>query len=285
MKTIVTFNARPLSRLLFAVLTTCAAFLALPERAHAQLYVGDQATGIISEYNATTGEVINANFIAGLSSPYALALSGDYLFVANSTGSVGLYDAKTGAAINPSYITGTNFSPTGLALSGQDLFVANPAANEVWEYNARGAEIHAFVEATGDLIAELGFFSKSVYFLSAYSISQVNEIETKTGVVLGTINVSSPYGIAFLGNTLFVGLLESGTIAEYDAETLELINASFITGLNEPFQIALLGDTLFVANYGNGTVGAYDANSGAVINASFVSGLTHPIGVAVKIKK
>ena len=66
--------------------------------------------------DATTGTLINANFITGLSSPFGLALSGYNLFVANQPGlSVGKYDATTGTAINASFIAGLS-SPQGLAL-------------------------------------------------------------------------------------------------------------------------------------------------------------------------
>jgi WD40 repeat protein len=289
MKTGVTLNARALLRVLLVVLTTWTAFLAMPGRAHAQLYVSSRTTGIISEYNATTGAVINANFITGLTAPEALLLSGDNLFVVNngsgSGGWVGKYNATTGAAISQSFITGTDFYPSGLALSGGDLWVANLVIGEVDKCNASGEIVHAYVEGGHDSYGELGFFGKSIYFLANLEASEVSEIEAKTGVVLNTLNVSGPYGIAFLGNTLFVGSYADGTIAKYNAKTLKLIKGSFIKGLDEPYQIALLGDTLFVANGGTGTVGEYDASTGAVINASFVSGLTGPWGVAVKVEK
>ena len=75
-------------------------------------------------------------------------------------------------------------------------------------------------------------------------------------------------------------------ISEYDTKTGEVINPSFVTGLNEPFALALVGNTLFVTNLafgrrGEGTVGKYDATTGAAINPSFITGLTWPDGLAV----
>jgi WD40 repeat protein len=98
----------------------------MPRNAHAQLYViRDSKTGIVSEYDAKTGEVINANFITGLSRPVALAVNGNTFFVTNENGgTVGKYDANTGGAINPGFITGLS-GPEGLALSGNSLFVTN----------------------------------------------------------------------------------------------------------------------------------------------------------------
>ena len=108
------------------------------------------ATGfsMVGKYNATTGAPINSNFITGLLFPWALALSSNNLFVANSgdtvaPGTVGEYNATTGAAINPNFITGLG-GPTGLALSGNNLFVTDNAGSRVGEYNATtGAEINA----------------------------------------------------------------------------------------------------------------------------------------------
>jgi hypothetical protein len=119
MKTTLTSNWRPLLRALYAFLITIAVLWAMPRTAHAQLYVtstpGGGLIGVVSKYDAKTGDLINANFIAGLNFPAGLAVKGNTLFVANdafaaTAGTVGKYDAKTGAAISPSFITGLSDS-------------------------------------------------------------------------------------------------------------------------------------------------------------------------------
>jgi hypothetical protein len=60
-----------LFRKLFALLAfpiTIAVLWALPRNAHAQLYI-TPGNGTVSEYDATTGAAINANFITGLQFP------------------------------------------------------------------------------------------------------------------------------------------------------------------------------------------------------------------------
>ena len=81
-------------------------------------------SGKVGKYDATTGAVINANFIAGLNNPTGLAVGGNNLFVSISTatgadnaGSVGRYNAITGAVINANFITGLS-TPEGLAVVG-----------------------------------------------------------------------------------------------------------------------------------------------------------------------
>jgi hypothetical protein len=173
------------------------------------LFVSDQTSssssstfvaGTVGEYNATTGAVINADFITGLSSPERLALSGNTLFVVSgdvgpNAFTVGAYNATTGA---PLY-SFTAPDPTGLAVSGNTLFLANYVGGTVGEYNAStGAVINA------DFITGL----------------------------------SRPEGLAVLGNDLFVAEYGSG-VGEYSATTGAAINADFITGLPDPWDLAV----------------------------------------------
>jgi hypothetical protein len=84
MKTIITSMGRPLRRALCTVLIGTAALWAPPRNACAQLYVSDQNTGTVGEYDAATGAAINPNLVTGLSQPVGLAVSGNTLFVANT---------------------------------------------------------------------------------------------------------------------------------------------------------------------------------------------------------
>jgi len=47
----------------------------MPATARAQVYVSQVFNGGVGKYNATTGAVVNANFITGLSDPCALAIA------------------------------------------------------------------------------------------------------------------------------------------------------------------------------------------------------------------
>ena len=106
MKTTLTSNWRPLLRAFYPFLIAAAALWAMPKNAHAQLYVAE-TPGFVSKYDATTGAAISPSFITGLNDPFALAVLGNTLFVANSdSGTVGAYDATTGAAINVNLIKG-----------------------------------------------------------------------------------------------------------------------------------------------------------------------------------
>ena len=63
---------------------------------------------VISQVDSHTGEILNANFITGLKTPFGVVFDAQgHLFVANfDGGTVGKYDANTGAVINADFIKG-----------------------------------------------------------------------------------------------------------------------------------------------------------------------------------
>ncbi|MFY9984982.1 MAG: hypothetical protein WAK31_09490 [Chthoniobacterales bacterium] len=75
-----------------------------------------------------------------------------------------------------------------------------------------------------------------------------------------------------------------GSVSEYTS-TGKVINANFITGLQNPTCFVVSDNILFVAYLAGpsdiGTVGKYDATTGGAINAGFITGLVNPIGLAV----
>jgi len=88
MKTRITSTyAPPLLRAVYAFLIAIAALAALPGTAHSQqdLYVAHLSDtggdGVVSEYLATSGSLIKADFITGLRGPAGLAISGNTLYV------------------------------------------------------------------------------------------------------------------------------------------------------------------------------------------------------------
>ncbi|HSI15281.1 MAG TPA: PQQ-binding-like beta-propeller repeat protein, partial [Chthoniobacter sp.] len=100
--------------------------------------------GKVVAYDATTGAVLNANFITGLSSPRGILISGNTMYVSSSSSTIGTYNATTGAAINASFITSGPSGPQGLAISGNSLFVANFSNDTVGKFDATtGAVINA----------------------------------------------------------------------------------------------------------------------------------------------
>jgi hypothetical protein len=225
-----------------------------------EIFVANEEANTIGAYDATTGAAINASLVTGLASPHAVTVSGDNLLVSNWNGfnSVSEY-AVSGASVAVPLLHDVQQGVGGIAVSGADMFISNYLGTTVSEYTANGALVN----------------------------SSFITLKVEAG----------PYGIVVSGNDLFVAVNEfnkgagAGYISEYDATTGALINANFITGLNQPEGIAISGNDLFVVNNGddnnaagpltNGTVGEYDLTTGAAINSALVAGMNQPVAVAV----
>ena len=71
-------NVRNRSHGLALILIAVTAVWAMPRNACAQLYIAQQGagerSGVVREYDAATGDAINANFITGLNYPFGLAV-------------------------------------------------------------------------------------------------------------------------------------------------------------------------------------------------------------------
>jgi hypothetical protein len=252
----------------------------VPARTQGQLYVSEVGNKV-GEYNASSGAVINANFITGLSNPLGLALSGNDLFVAVQDGlAVAEYNATSGASINASFVTTPFAYPYGIAISAGDLFVGtNGSPNLIGEYDSTtGAAINAsFINTAGQGIPYSFAISGNDLFMATGS-ANICEYNVTTGALINASFITaSPYQfhLAISGNDLYVSNSVNGTVGEYDATTGATINANLIpVGLNSPEDLAIAGNDLFVANYGDNEVSEYDATTGAVINAGFITGVT-----------
>ena len=126
---------------------------------------GVHSASFVSEYNATTGAVINPTLVTGLVQPKGLAISGNSLYVGSAfSKTVGEYNATTGAPINASLISSLN-PPQGLAILGSHLYVlylsgtSADAGSYVGEYDAatgaaiNGTLITGLAQPTGIAVA------------------------------------------------------------------------------------------------------------------------------------
>ena len=110
---------------IITILTVCTALWAMRGIAHGQIYVTNNASGTIGEYDAVTGAPINAALVSGLRGPFGIAVSGGHIYVTLNTGGgpVAEYDATTGAVINASLVSQPGSGALALAVSGNNLYV------------------------------------------------------------------------------------------------------------------------------------------------------------------
>jgi PKD domain len=214
------------------------------------LYVASAIAGggSVGTYNATTGAPINASFITTgvdqVNQPFALALSGNTLFVSDAGERITTYDATSGGPITTVFsplISGL-LNPYNLAISGTTLYVSQnlSASSLVGTYSTAGAVLSADFITT----APVGAFG---------------------------LAISGPYLFVSSGQDLGTG------VAEYDLDSGKLLKPTFITGIQYPVGLAVLGNTLYVAQDGGTTgtsvISTYDVSSGTLLKANFITGL------------
>jgi hypothetical protein len=107
----------------------------------------------VGEYT-TSGATVNASLITGLGfeGPFAVAASGNSLFIPNSESTtIGEY-TTSGVTVNASLISVAGGSPSGIAISGNDLFVVNVYnSGTIGEYTTSGATVNASLASIPNL--------------------------------------------------------------------------------------------------------------------------------------
>ncbi len=212
-----------------------------------ELFAANASLGTVAKFDAATGFAIDTEFITGLTGVFALAASGNHLFVGvsvGSTGSVIEYDATTGAVLEANFITDLDH-PLAIAIAGDKLLVAGDQIGHIRAYDA----------ATGAVLNYA--FIAGVYSVSAMAVS---------------------------GNKLYLNRSTGSnteTIDTYDAITGASLRARLIKGLPNVTALAATGSRLFVSTAA-GTVCEYDSATGAPLHPKVIAKLQHTFGLGVK---
>ncbi|MBV8357722.1 MAG: hypothetical protein JO189_07260 [Deltaproteobacteria bacterium] len=231
----------------FWMLFTCIAALGVMQgNGRTQvLYVCQAGNPTVSEYSATTGALINANFITGLYCDGLLA-SGNNLFVSGEFSNyIAEYNLSTGAPISAAFI-GPLSNPAGLAVTGNDFFVANMGNGTIGKYNATtGAPIQPSL-VTG-LRTPWGTVLPANNTLLATSYDVIGKYKASTGAAINAnfiTGVQDAIGLVLSGADLFVANANANTVAKYKASTGAAINVQFISAdtLQEPSGLAISGN-------------------------------------------
>jgi len=245
-----------------------------------------------AEYDATTGSLVNSNFLTGGPSGLVGVASGNNLYVINGN-TVSEYNATTGAVINANFITGLD-SPIAIAISGNTLFIPSWSKYTIGTYNATtGAPINVnFI--TGVWTQSLSVSGNTLFVTvltpdpnnPGVDIEPTRTYNATTGALIDA-NFLPICTFAVSNNMVFTisysdpDLVHIANIGEYDATTKTLIRtinvnndmSRAVTGL------AVLGNNLFVATSADppvsnsSTIREYDVNTGAVINSNLISGV------------
>jgi hypothetical protein len=97
------------------------------------IFVADQSRGTVSEFTLS-GTLVSASLITGLTTPEAMTLSGDDLFIGQGNSTIGEY-TTSGATVNASLITG--ILPTAIVVVPEPSAIGLLAAASLLAYRFR----------------------------------------------------------------------------------------------------------------------------------------------------
>ncbi len=239
------------------------------------LFVSNQATGTVAEYT-TTGTLVNASLIRGLSGP-GLAIADGFLYAVGQSGSVAKY--KTSGELVTLHLTPSSIGyATSVAVHGTNLFVGYFGG--IGAYTTSGETLNPTLvkglkNNYGLAATDAGIFVSSMFNgnITQYSATGVR---IQNSLVKG---LGGPTGVAVTDTNIYVLNNDIGTIGKYTLAG-KPVNPVLVTGLVQPQGIAVLGDTIFVTG-GNNTVSTY-STTGSTLNPFFIVGLHTPIGIAIE---
>jgi sugar lactone lactonase YvrE len=255
-------------------------------------FLGDNVT----EFDSN-GNVVNANYVSGLSNPEGLGFdeSGN-LYTANYGSPNIVQVGPGGSPVNSSFATfaGPQHWAGGMAIdSSGDIYVSNQGSFSVSKFSPTGNLLTTI--GAGSLLSPQGVAigpNGNLYVVSGGN-DRISEFSPNGTIInLDFIPLSgivgSPTGLAFdaNGNIYVAEEQAQGYVAEFSPSGT-LINASFATGLDEPIGMAFnaSGD-LYVVNSQvprNGvpfTVSEFNT-SGDLIN-TLSGGLDNPTYIAIE---
>jgi PEP-CTERM motif len=197
----------------FALALTCS--LGATVRAQ-DIYVFDSSR--VGEYGLD-GSTVNTSLIPGLSQPEGLAISGNYLFVANFvSGTIGEYGLD-GSTVNASLITGLS-GPNGITVSGNDLFVANigadPGTGTIGEYGLDGSTVNASLISGLNFPIDLEFSGDDLFVLNVGVLGRKNQGDGSIGEYTtsgGTVNATLITGLTLPAAIAISPVPEPSTLA------------------------------------------------------------------------
>ncbi len=170
------------------------------------------------------------DLITGLNQPVGLALSGDYLYIAEyGAGKISKINITDQTPIATDVVIGLD-GPGSLLLIGDYLYIA--------EYD-------------GDKISKI-------------------DITVPTPTATTVVTVSAPEGLVLSGNELYIAEYDGGKISKIDiTDSTPIPNATYVFTANNPQGLELNGNDLYIAFYNDSKISKIDITD-AILTATDV---------------
>jgi hypothetical protein len=200
-------------------------------------------SGFVSAYS-TSGTLLNASLITGLSTPEDMIVQGNSLYVTNGgANEVSQYALSNGGATatltKANFIaTGSKTDPIAVAFTGSNFLVAQ--GNKIGEFDSTGAVINAsFISAGLNEPSAILVYNNNIFVANTNDFMVAEYTLSGSLVNSDFISMNQPDGIAESNGNFFISSAGLNGVSEYNADTGALVNANFITGLNVPSEIAI----------------------------------------------
>ena len=252
------------------------------------LYLVESGGNKVSRWK-TDGNVDNANFITGVSTPWTVAFdsSNDIYLTGFTSGYVAKYGLD-GSLINSNYITSGLSNPSGIAVNqtNGEIFVVNNGNNFVSKYNADGSLVNANfqdVSTSPDGILIQGTDMYVVRWASSAVGKYTNTGSSGTTIndsfITSNVDTWRPFVIArdSVGNFYVTG---SDRVLKFDSNGVQ--DTGWVINYTGAYGLAIdSDDNLYVGAYGGTTVGKF-ASDGTTIDASFITGVNSVTSIAIQ---
>jgi DNA-binding beta-propeller fold protein YncE len=181
---------------------------------------GITSAGTISKISLADGSIVKADWAVGLSSPSGIAISGEYLYVANydsSINTISKISLAHGSIVKADWVKEL-FAPSDIAIGGQYLYVSNAINDTISKINLTDGSVvkadwaEGFSNPSGIVISGL-----YLYVSSLINGSSISKIRLADGTFVSeewATGMSVPSGLVIRGAYLYVSNLGTGTISQ-----------------------------------------------------------------------
>ena len=220
-------------------------------------------------------------WVSGLLNPREIAISGDYLYVSNSSlGTITKVNIISGEKID-AWAGGFSY-PYGLAISGDYLYVSNSDNGTISKVTIlTGAIILSWV--SGFSYPYGLAISGDYLYVTNYLMGTISKVNILSGTIITFSwagGFSEPTGLAISGDYLYVSNSGGGKISKVNiisgANTLSWV----VLGFSELNGIAISGDDMYISKSDNGTILKLNIIS-TIANHYWASGLPLPYGISI----
>lgn len=215
---------------------------------------------------------------SGLSEPAGLAISGNYLYVAESD-RISKIDISLPIPVKSDLVTGLS-NPDAVLIQGNTLYISEYGVS-----STSGKISKIDITSTTPILTTLATnipgatgiaIGGDNLYIAEYKSGKITKLNLTTFAKTDFLtNLNGPTGLFVDGNILYFSQFDSNKISKADITLAVPTVINILEGLDEPAFLTVANSNLYLTDYGSGKI--FDANMNAV-----ASNLGGPYGITNK---